>query len=42
MGIKISGDANPDDEIHLQELEIGDNHNNILALAKIEFSDVAI
>ncbi len=40
MGIKIPGAAKAGDEIHLQELEIGGDHNNILALVEIAFSDI--
>ncbi len=40
MGIKITGSDRPYEEIHLQEIEIGGNHNNLLALVEITFSDI--
>ncbi len=42
MGIKVSRTGASCNEIHLQEVEIGGNHNNILALVEIARSDIDV
>lgn len=41
MGIKASSADRSHTEIHLQEVEIGGNHSNLLALVEIEFGDIS-
>jgi len=40
MGIKISSSDRPCEQIHLQEVEIGGNHNTILVLVEIALKDL--
>jgi hypothetical protein len=41
MGIKQPGPGRPCDEVHLHELEIGDDDDNILALVEIDIDDIS-
>jgi hypothetical protein len=40
MGIKISDSANSEEEIHLQELEIGGSHSYLMALVEMPFNEL--
>jgi hypothetical protein len=42
MGIKIPDAAKSDDEIHLQELEIGGSHSYLMALVEMPFNEIEI